>query len=211
MPAPSRVAITGLGVITAIGSGKDAFWEALRAGRCGIRRVDKFDPSPYPTQFAAQLNGFDFSAYIDPKWSRRMDLTSQLSVSAAKMAVMTPNPVMATRLLVGMSFFLLWVAVSPLDRAVPLLGLEPFIDIGPAEPPVLAHLGSRNPAALCQRVQGGLRDLEVAMQLLNGQNVAFQGLHWATSPTSKGYKQTSPGREPGTKNNNCYQLLLVSI
>ncbi len=87
MPAPSRVAITGLGVISAIGSGKDAFWEALRAGRCGIMRVDKFDPSPYPTQFAAQLNGFDFSPYIDPKWSRRMDLTSQLSVSAAKMAV----------------------------------------------------------------------------------------------------------------------------
>ena len=87
MPVSNRVAITGLGVITAIGSGKEAFWEALRAGRCGIKRVNKFDPSPYPTQFAAQLNGFDFSTYIDPKWSRRMDLTSQLAVSAAKMAV----------------------------------------------------------------------------------------------------------------------------
>ncbi len=82
-----RVVITGLGVITAIGSGKEQFWEALRSGRCGIKRVSKFDASPYPTQFAAQLNGFDFSAYIDPKWSRRMDLTSQLAVSAAKMAV----------------------------------------------------------------------------------------------------------------------------
>jgi len=87
MPIPSRVVITGLGVISAIGSGKEAFWEALRAGRCGIRRVDRFDPTPYPTQFAAQLNGFDFSAYIDAKWSRRMDLTSKLAVSAAKMAV----------------------------------------------------------------------------------------------------------------------------
>ena len=87
MPVSNRVAITGLGVITAIGAGKEAFWEALRAGRCGIKRVSKFDPSPYPTQFAAQLNGFDFSPYIDPKWSRRMDLTSQLAVSAAKMAV----------------------------------------------------------------------------------------------------------------------------
>ena len=83
----SRVAITGLGVITAIGAGKDAFWEALRAGRCGIKQVYKFDPSPYPTQFAAQLNGFDFSPYIDAKWSRRMDLTSQMAVSASKMAV----------------------------------------------------------------------------------------------------------------------------
>ena len=83
----NRVVITGLGVISAIGSGKEEFWEGLRTGRCGIRRVAKFDPSPYPTQFAAQLNGFDFSAYIDAKWSRRMDLTSQMAVSAAKMAV----------------------------------------------------------------------------------------------------------------------------
>ena len=87
MAASNRVVITGLGVITAIGSGKEAFWEALRKGKCGIRQVDKFDASPYPTQFAAQLNGFDFSPYIDAKWSRRMDLTSQMAVAAAKMAV----------------------------------------------------------------------------------------------------------------------------
>ena len=87
MAASNRVVITGLGVISAIGSGKEAFWEALRKGKCGIRQVDKFDASPYPTQFAAQLNGFDFSPYIDAKWSRRMDLTSQMAVAAAKMAV----------------------------------------------------------------------------------------------------------------------------
>jgi 3-oxoacyl-[acyl-carrier-protein] synthase II len=87
MAAHNRVVITGLGVISAIGSGKEAFWEALRAGRSGIKRVSSFDVSPYPTQFAAQLNGFDFSPYIDPKWSRRMDLTSQMAVSASKMAV----------------------------------------------------------------------------------------------------------------------------
>ena len=80
MPPNNRVAITGLGVITAIGAGKQAFWEGLRAGKCGIKRVSKFDPSPYPTQFAAQLNGFDFGAYINPKWARRMDLTSQMAV-----------------------------------------------------------------------------------------------------------------------------------
>jgi len=83
----SRVAITGLGVITAIGAGKDEFFEALRMGKSGIKRVTKFDPSPYPTQVAGQLNGFNFREYIDPKWIRRMDLTSQLAVAAAKMAV----------------------------------------------------------------------------------------------------------------------------
>ena len=87
----NRVAITGLGIISAIGSGKEAFWQALKTGQCGIKRVSKFDPSPYPTQFAAQLNGFDFSPYIDPKWSRRMDLTSQMAVSASKMAVKDAN------------------------------------------------------------------------------------------------------------------------
>ncbi|OGX28652.1 MAG: beta-ketoacyl-[acyl-carrier-protein] synthase II [Omnitrophica WOR_2 bacterium RIFCSPHIGHO2_02_FULL_67_20] len=86
-PTSNRVAITGLGVISAIGAGKEAFWDSLKAGRSGIKRVSKFDPTPYPTQFAAQLNGFDFSPFIDPKWSRRMDLTSQMAVAAAKMAV----------------------------------------------------------------------------------------------------------------------------
>ncbi len=91
MPNPNghhnRVVITGLGVITSIGAGKEAFWSSLEAGRSGIHRVKKFDPAPYPTQMAAQLNGFDFGAFIDPKWVRRMDLTSQLAVSASKMAV----------------------------------------------------------------------------------------------------------------------------
>jgi 3-oxoacyl-[acyl-carrier-protein] synthase II len=87
MGASSRVAITGVGAITSIGAGKEAFWESLRAGRSGVSRVTKFDASPYPTQMAAQLNGFDFNGYIDPKWSRRMDLTSQLAVAASKMAV----------------------------------------------------------------------------------------------------------------------------
>ncbi len=88
MPATtSRVVITGVGPITSIGCGKDAFWESLKAGQSGISRVKKFDPTPYPTQMAAQMNGFDFSPYIDQKWSRRMDLTSQMAVAAAKMAV----------------------------------------------------------------------------------------------------------------------------
>ncbi|HEX9779860.1 MAG TPA: beta-ketoacyl-ACP synthase II [bacterium] len=83
----NRVVITGLGVISSIGAGKEEFWQGLSAGKSGVKRVTKFDPSPYPTQFAAQLNGFDFGTYIDAKWSRRMDLTSQMAVAASKMAV----------------------------------------------------------------------------------------------------------------------------
>ena len=87
MSDTNRVVITGLGVITSIGAGKAEFWDSLKAGRSGISRVQKFDPSPYPTRMAACLNGFDFSPYIDQKWARRMDRTSMMAVAAAKMAV----------------------------------------------------------------------------------------------------------------------------
>jgi 3-oxoacyl-[acyl-carrier-protein] synthase II len=83
----NRVVITGLGVISAIGCGKEAFWEGLRTGRSGVSRVKCFDPSPYPTQFAGQVNGFAFEDWIDNKWLKRMDRTSQLAVAASKMAV----------------------------------------------------------------------------------------------------------------------------
>ena len=57
MSSSSRVVITGLGAITSIGAGKDAFWESLKAGRSGVKRVYKFDPEPYPTQIARSSTG----------------------------------------------------------------------------------------------------------------------------------------------------------
>ena len=83
----NRVVITGLGVVSSIGYGKEAFWESLRTGRSGIARVTTFDPAPYPTHMAAELNGFDFTSYLDPKWIRRMDRTTMMAVATAKMAV----------------------------------------------------------------------------------------------------------------------------
>ena len=47
-----RVVITGIGVISSIGIGKDNFWQALREGRSGISRITSFDPSRHSTQFA---------------------------------------------------------------------------------------------------------------------------------------------------------------
>lgn len=81
-----RVVITGLGVIAPNGIGKDAFWSALKSGRSGIRRITRFDPCPFPTQFAGEVD-FDPSLYISHKQMKRMDRTSFLAVSAAKMAV----------------------------------------------------------------------------------------------------------------------------
>ncbi|MDP8230497.1 MAG: beta-ketoacyl-ACP synthase II [Candidatus Gorgyraea atricola] len=81
-----RVVITGLGVIAPNGVGKRAYWDALKQGRSGIRRITRFDPSPFPTQFAGEAD-FDPAKFISFKQLKRMDRTSHLAVSAAKMAV----------------------------------------------------------------------------------------------------------------------------
>ena len=82
-----RVVITGIGVISSIGIGKEAFWEALRQGRSGISPITSFDASRLTTQFAGQVLNFDPLQYIDRKSLRRMDRTSQFAVACAKMAV----------------------------------------------------------------------------------------------------------------------------
>ena len=59
MSARRRVFVTGIGVITPIGTGVDAFRARLRAARSPIRRVDRFDPSAFRSQVAAQVDDFD--------------------------------------------------------------------------------------------------------------------------------------------------------
>ncbi|MFH1479019.1 MAG: beta-ketoacyl-ACP synthase II [Candidatus Omnitrophota bacterium] len=81
-----RVVITGLGIIAPNGVGKRAFWDALKKGASGIRNITRFDASPFPTKFAGEAD-FDTSQFISHKNLKRMDRTSHLAVSAAKMAV----------------------------------------------------------------------------------------------------------------------------
>jgi len=87
-PSPQRrVVITGLGVLSSIGFGKDAFWESLRLGRSGVSRIEAFDPAEFTTQFAGEIKNFNPADFIDAKRLRRMDRTSQFAVACAKMAV----------------------------------------------------------------------------------------------------------------------------
>ena len=62
-----RIWITGIGVITAIGTGKEAFRAGLRAGRSPVTRIDRFDPSEFRSQVAAQVDDFDPLAWMPPK------------------------------------------------------------------------------------------------------------------------------------------------
>ncbi len=82
-----RVVVTGIGVVSSIGSGKEAFWNSLKAGRSGIVPITAFDPSAFTTQFAGEIKDFNPTEMIDVKRLKRMDRTSQLAVACAKMAV----------------------------------------------------------------------------------------------------------------------------
>jgi 3-oxoacyl-[acyl-carrier-protein] synthase II len=82
-----RVAITGIGAITPIGHGVDGLWRGMLAGRSAVRRLDRFDPSPFRSQVAAQVDDFDPRQHLDPKQARRLDRCSQFAVAAAGQAV----------------------------------------------------------------------------------------------------------------------------
>ncbi|MBS4536082.1 beta-ketoacyl-ACP synthase II [Clostridium sp. D2Q-14] len=83
----NRVVITGIGVISPIGIGKDDFWKSLINGESGIDHISRFDVSEYSTKIAAEVKDFDPVNYIDKKEAKRMDRYTQFAVSASKLAV----------------------------------------------------------------------------------------------------------------------------
>ena len=81
-----RVVITGIGVVSPIGIGKDEFFKSLREGTCGIDKITRFDAEAYDTKIAGEVKGFEPGNYMDKKEARRMDRYSQFAIAAAKMA-----------------------------------------------------------------------------------------------------------------------------
>lgn len=82
-----RVVITGIGVVTPLGIGLDAFWQGLSAGRSGVGPVTLCDPGDAPATIAAEVSGFDVRDYMDMKEARRISRASQFAVAAARMAL----------------------------------------------------------------------------------------------------------------------------
>ncbi len=82
-----KVMITGLGMVTAVGNGKDATWAAVKAGTPGVGRITSFDPSRCTSQVAAEVKNFDDYAIggglVDKKSARHMARFSQFAVAAA--------------------------------------------------------------------------------------------------------------------------------
>ena len=87
MAETHRVAITGMGAITPLGSGVRAFWENLLAGRIGVAPLTRFDCEKFPSRIAAQIDDFDPADYLSKRRLQWTDRFSQLAVASAKLAV----------------------------------------------------------------------------------------------------------------------------
>lgn len=82
-----KVVITGMGVITALGQTVDDYWASLLAGRSGVSRITRFDPTDFPSKVGGEIRDFDPTKYMDPKDARRNDRYTQFAVASAKLAV----------------------------------------------------------------------------------------------------------------------------
>jgi 3-oxoacyl-[acyl-carrier-protein] synthase II len=82
-----RVVITGIGVITPLGSTLDGFWSNIKDGRHGISKIDNMDMTGQKVTLAAQVRDFNPEDYIDKKQARRMDPYTQFAVAASKLAL----------------------------------------------------------------------------------------------------------------------------
>ena len=82
-----RVVVTGLGVVSAIGIGKESFWDSLRSGRSGIKKITSFDASSYDCKIAGEISNFDPTDFMLVQTARRVDRFAQFGLAAARLAV----------------------------------------------------------------------------------------------------------------------------
>ncbi len=82
-----RVVVSGLGLVTPLGTGVEKTWKALCAGESGVSRITRFDPTDYPCQIAGEVKDFDPAAFIEKKEIKKMDTFIHYAVGASQMAV----------------------------------------------------------------------------------------------------------------------------
>jgi 3-oxoacyl-(acyl-carrier-protein) synthase len=84
---PTRVVVTGMGAITAIGNSVEDFWKNATGGVSGIDILQSFDHSAYPVHIAAEVKDFDPEQYMDRRDARRMARFSQFAIAGAHQAL----------------------------------------------------------------------------------------------------------------------------
>jgi 3-oxoacyl-[acyl-carrier-protein] synthase II len=82
-----RVAVTGLGLVTPLGTGVEKNWDALAHGRSGITAITRFDAKDFPTRIAGEVRDFRPEDFIEKKEIKKMDLFIQYAMAAAEMAM----------------------------------------------------------------------------------------------------------------------------
>jgi len=82
-----RVVITGIGVVSPIGNGKEEYWKALEEGKNGVGPITLFDVSEYPVRIAAEVKDFDPGQWMDRKEVRKTDRVIHFAVAASDMAI----------------------------------------------------------------------------------------------------------------------------
>ena len=82
-----RVVVTGVGLLTPLGLGTEATWEAIRAGKSGVGRITQFDASAFSCQIAGEVKGFDPASYIEKKEIKKMGRFIQFAIPAADWAL----------------------------------------------------------------------------------------------------------------------------
>ncbi|WP_133139923.1 beta-ketoacyl-[acyl-carrier-protein] synthase family protein [Legionella genomosp. 1] len=102
-----RVVITGMDLVSSIGCGLDAFWEAAVAGRCGIRRIQHYDPSPYPTQIGGEVTDLSLDHLPQFDKSKRYPRAAQYALYCAHHAIeragLTPEELSLAGTFIGTS------------------------------------------------------------------------------------------------------------
>src|SRR5437667_4685649 len=82
-----RVVITGMGCVTPIGIGREAFWSGLQRGESGVRRIETFDVANSPVKIAAEVPNFDWQAQLNVKDRKHVPRTVPLALAATREAL----------------------------------------------------------------------------------------------------------------------------
>jgi len=90
-----RVVVTGVGLVTALGTGTEETWKGLSEGRSGVGPISRFDTSLYSTRIAAEVKDFDPLKWFDKKDVKKMDYFIHYAVAAADFAMKQSGLVIA--------------------------------------------------------------------------------------------------------------------
>ena len=87
-----RAVITGIGVVAPTGVGIDDFWKSTTAGQLGIRRIENFDSSRYPVNFAGEVPEFDAEGFVGRRLMAQTDRWTWMALASSQPRLGLPSP-----------------------------------------------------------------------------------------------------------------------